>query len=241
LVLCLGAAATLVGQRMQDSSFPSPPPSGFSDEDGVVSKIPGSAQRISAVIHDLETIHGFRLYVILRHSLISTKPGDYAAQLQQQWLPEGGGLVIVYEGDTRQMGYGRGLSSEEGVAESNKGLPAYVMLKIVANAIDASKPKLNTDEYIEAFVAELGRNISEHCERKEAPVDNSRSLRLGLVTVGALSLLALCGMAIGWLMGRSDNRRAERLIFPTLDVPERLSAPYGGSGGGYARFTPRGG
>lgn len=201
----------------------------------------GSRQRITGVISSLETNHNFRLYVILLNALVSTTPGDYACRLQQEWLPVGGGLVIVYESDTKEIGFGRDLTASEGMIEDVSGVPAYVLLENISKAVESAKPKENTDEYLETMVVEVGKNLQDYLRRKKAPVEKARSLRLGLVTIGVLSFLALCGMAIGWLVGKSETQRAERRKFPAMDTPERLAAPYGGGGGGYARFTPRGG
>jgi hypothetical protein len=78
--------------------------------------------------------------------------------------------------------------------------------------------------------------LEAYFARKEAPVESGRSLRLALVTVGALSLLALCGMGLGWLMGKADGRPSDTRFFPEIDVPERLGAPYGGGCGGSGHF-----
>lgn len=234
-------AGALSAQRLPDSDVPPPPPTGLSDEDGVLANIPGSRQRITGVIRSLESQHGYRLYVIIINALVSTAPGDFACRLQQEWLPNGGGLVIVFESDTKEIAFGRGLAASEGMIEDVSGVPAYVLLENISKAVESAKPKQNTDEYLETLVVEVGKTLQDYFRRKKAPVENARSLRLGLVTIGVLSFLALCGMGIGWLMGKSETQRAERRRFPAVDTPERLSAPYSGGGGGYAQFTPRGG
>jgi hypothetical protein len=228
-------AGALFSQRLPDTGIPLPP-SGFSDKDGVLSKNPSAQRSIVELIRDLETQHGYRLYVILERAIISSSPSDLASRLQQQWLPDGGGLVFVFESDTRKMGFGRELDASEGLIENESGVPAYALMGIVTKALRDAKDVEATEPYVETLVTGIGANIDEYFKRKNTPVQGGRSLRLALVTIGALSLLALCGMGLGWLMGKADKRQSQKRAFPPVEAQERLSAPYGGGGGGYGRF-----
>lgn len=188
------------------------------------------------LIQDLEKKHGFRLLLVVERSLISTNTNDLASQLQKKWIPDGGGLVVVFESDTRSLGFGRGLEATEGMIEDKTGIPSFGLVEIVSDSFQASKGIESGEVFLEKFVSELCQNLDAYFERKKKPVDGSRSLRLALVTIGALSLLALCGMGLGWLMGRADKKNSLVRIFPPLDVPERLGAPYGGGGGASKSF-----
>lgn len=226
-------AGTLWGQRLTDADNP-PPPNGFSDKDGVLSNNPSTQKAIIGLIRDLETRHGYRFYVILERTLIASSANELASQLQQERLPEGGGLVFVFESDSRRLGLGRGLDANEGVSRNEAAIPAYVQVEIVTKALDANKDLENTELFVESLVTEIGANVDDYFKRKKAPAQGGRSLRLALVTIGALSLLALCGMGLGWLMGKADNRQSQKRAFPPVEIQERLSSPYGG--GGYGSF-----
>jgi hypothetical protein len=229
-------AASLFAQRIPDGDPLISPANGLSDEDGLLGKGSADERLIISQIRDLRDRHGYRLYLVVKPSLISTNPSDFAARLQQEWLPEGGGLVLVFESDTRQIGFGRSLETGDGIAGFEEGVPAYELIATVSKALEAAEASETTEDFLKTLVSEISTGLQEYFERKKTPVDGSRSLKLTLVTIGFLSLLALCGMGLGWLMGRSDKRQAERRVFPHVDVPERLSAPYGGGGGGYGRF-----
>ena len=149
--------------------------------------------------------------------------------------------MIVYESDTKKVGFGRDLSASEGMTEDILGVPAFVQLENVSKAVEYAKHTENTDEYLETLVVGFGKALQDYYRRKVAPMETARSLRLGLVTIGFLSFFALCGMGFGWLMRKSETQREIRRKFPAVDIPERLAAPYGGGCGGYARFTPRSG
>ena len=229
-------AVSLGAQRIPDAGIPTAPASGFSDDDGLLDTEAGAEQRITAMIRDLRERHGYRLYLVIKPTLISTNPSDLAALLQQEWLPEGGGLVLVYESDTGRMGFGRSLESGDGIIENEAGVPSYELVALVSKALEGVDGTEGAGVYLETVITGICEGLQGYFERKQAPVNGSRSFKLTLVTVGFLSFLALCGMGLGWLMGKADKRQAERRIFPPVDVPERLSAPYGGGGGGYGRF-----
>lgn len=229
-------ACSLCAQRVPDGEVPAPPARGLSDPGGVLGADSGVEGRIIGRIRDLRERHGYRLYLVIEPSLISTSPAELAARLQQEWLPEGGGLVLVFESDTREVGFGRHLETGEGIVESGAGVPAYELIGTVSKALEAAENAGTAEEYLDTLVAGISTGLEGYFERRNAPVDGSGSLKLTLATIGFLSLLALCGLGLGWLMGRSDKRQAERRVFPPVDVPERLSAPYGGGGGGYGSF-----
>lgn len=235
-VLLAVFAGSLFGQRIPDTDIPLPPASGFADQDGLLGKDSAVERRIIGQIQDLRNRHGYRLYVIIQSSLISTNPSDFAARLQQEWLPDGGGLVIVHESDTGRMGFGRGLDTGEGLDVGPAGVPAYELVGILSKSLEEAEGSGTKEIYLDSVMGGISAGLQGYFERKNAPVDSGRSLKLALVMIGSLSLLALCGMGLGWFMGKADKRQSERRVFPPVEVPERLSAPYGGGGGGYGRF-----
>lgn len=241
LVLWALAAGWLGGQNLPPGEeLPEPPPTGLSDGDRVLGMNSDVQRRVAGMIEKLWRERSYRLFVVVERSLISSNANNLAAQLQEAWLPEGGGLVVVYETDTRDLGFGRDLDPGEGMRPDETGVPAYELVRIITKALGEAEKKEGSGEraeiYVEALVAAICGEIEGYFGRKEAPVDGGRSLRLALVTVGALSLLALCGMGLGWLIGKADKRQADTRVFPEIQVPERLGASYGGGGGGLGYF-----
>lgn len=187
-------------------------------------------------LQKLEAEHGYRLYVILKRSLIGTTPSTFAADLQQEWMPKGGGLVVVFESDTGRLGFGRGLDASEGIMEGTEGIPAFSLVEIISESLQASEGIDVPELFIQKVVSEMCDKLEAYFKKKEAPEKGGRSLRLALATIGALSLLALGGMIVGWMMGKSEKKQGRVLKFPETDTPERLGAPYGGGGGGSSYF-----
>lgn len=233
------AVMASVGQSLPDEELPAPPPAGFSDESGVLGKGSDAERRLAVMIDVLRKERGYQVIVVIHRSLISSNPNDMAAQLQQAWLPSGGGLVVVYESDTRELGFGRSLDAGEVMATGEADVPSYELVKIIVGALAEAERKEGTgrpEVYMVGVVAEICLGIETYFARKQAPEESGRSLRLALITVGALSFLALCGIGLGWLIARADRRQSETRVFPETNVPERLGAPYGGGGGGSGSF-----
>lgn len=238
-VFCALLTGFVSAQRLPDADIPPPPATGLSDDDGVLSLRPEIARHITGMLQDLQRDHGYRMFVILKSALISTTASDLASQLQQEWLPEGGGIVIVFESDTKNMGFGRDLNPNEGMESDKVGVPAFSLVEIISEALHKIGEVESTEVYIEKLVSEITSGLSAWFKLREAPVSGGRSLRLALVTVGALSLLALCGMGVGWMTGKADKKQTSVRVFPEIDLPERLRASYGGGGGAAHNFSGR--
>lgn len=230
----LFAAASLHAQAL--SELPPPPLTGLSDDGAILGRNSSAQREIAQQLQKLRAEHGYRLYVILERSLIGTTPTSYASALQQQWLPEGQGLVLVFETDTGKLGFGRGFNADEGIMEGTEGIPAFNLVEIISESLQASEDLDNPELFIQKAVSEMCLNFEAYFERKSAPPKSGRSLRLALATIGALSLLALGAMVVGWMMGKSEKKQGRVLKFPETDTPERLGAPYGGGGGGSSYF-----
>lgn len=224
-------AGFLSAQQMSDPTTLAPPPSGLSDNYDVLGKDSEAQARMIRLLKALENDHGYRLYVLLERSFISTTPPDLASQLQQAWVPEGDGLVIVFEADTKRLGVGRELSPDSGMIPGEIGVPAYELVEIISKSLQNADAADNPEVYIENIVTDVAARLSAYFKKKEKPSDPGRSLRLALVTIGALSLLALGGMGVGWLLGKADKKQSESRIFPESQQPERLGASYGGGSG----------
>lgn len=235
-ILCLLLAGLASAQRFRDADVPPPPPTGLSDKEGMLATKPEAARRITKMLQDLERDHGYRMFVVLESALLSTTASDLASQLQEEWLPDGGGLVFVFESDTRNMGFGRELGPREGMESDSIGVPAFSLVEIISNALHKAGDEKSTEIYIENLVTEITAGLTGWFKLREAPVNGGRNLRLALITIGALSFLALCGMGVGWMMGKADKKQSGVRVFPGIDLPERLGASYGGGSGASHSF-----
>lgn len=215
---------------------PKPPDFGIRDESGFFNRDSGAMKRISDQLRNLEATHGFRIYLMVEPVLIATSAPELAAQLQQAWLPDGNGLVVVFEADTRSLGIGRDLVGSSDAGDPGRGVPTHETAAMLSRATTATEPNLAPQAYVEALTGNLVREFNGYFDRRKTPVPAGRSLRLGLLTVGALTLLALGAIAVGALVRLPSMATKRKFRFPVVDRPERLGAPCGGGNVTTRRF-----
>ena len=231
------------GQVLPDwtgqEQLPEPPAFGVLDDSGFFSRNPEALMRISDMVRGLDKRHGFKIYVVVETILGATNAMDYALKLQHAWLPEGGGLVVVYQTDTRSLGFGRELNGEANlISEGRKDnqVPTYESLVIISSVTKAMDVSATPDVYLETLVADLVSGYDLYFDRLDTPAPKGRALRLGLLTIGGISLVGLAVLGIAWLMRRSGMEVPLTFRFPEIEVRERLGAPYGGGNVSSRRF-----
>ena len=235
LCCCMMLGSFCSAQNVPVTDLPPPPSSGLLDEEGVLTSRPEVARKICKALNELNADHGFRVFVVIKRILIAGNAEEFASMLHKEWLPDGGGLVIVFEADTRKIGFGRSLEAEEEKGFEVVGIPAFAQMQIISKVLKKDSAQVE----IASVVSEITAELTAWFQRKNAPVTGGRSLRLGLVTVGTLSFVALCGMAGSWLLRRGGEKRSGVRVFRPVNLPERLAAPYGGGCGASHSFGPR--
>ncbi len=205
-----------------------PPDFGVRDDNGFFNRESGAMKRIADQLRKLEADHGFRIYLLVEPVLIATSAPELAAQLQQIWVPDGNGLVVVYESDNRSLGFGREVDARTGSDESPTLVPTHETAAILLRARGETDAKLAPEAFVETLMGNLVREFHEYFERRKAPIPAGRSLRLALLTVGGLTLLALAAIGVGALVRLPSMAGSRTFRFPVVDRPERLGAPFGG-------------
>jgi hypothetical protein len=244
-VLSFLAASALSGlgqslpDRQANIGLPTPPDSGIQDQNGFFSRDSGAMKRISSQVRILEENHGFRILLLVEPVLIGTSAPELAAQLQQSWLAEGHGLVVVFESDSRNLGFGRDTGGEPVSDESTRRVPPHETVGILMRAREATATNLAPEAYVEALMENLVNEFDHYFKLRKAPLPKGRSMRLGLLTVGGLALLALAAIGIGALVRLPSMAGKRSFRFPAVDRPERLGAPGGGGNVTVRRFRSK--
>jgi hypothetical protein len=228
-----------LADRLAENGLHSPPDSGIQDDGGFFSRDAGAAKRISDQLRKLENERGFRILLMVEPVLIGTSAPELAAQLQQSWLPDGNGLVVVFESDSRTIGFGRDVGGEPAAEISANRVPTHETAAILERARAATDPDLDPEAYIEALTGNLVKGFDDYFKLREAPIPSGRSLRLGLLTIGGLTLLALAAIGIGALVRLPSMAGKRSFRFPVVDRPERLGAPSGGGNVTVRRFRAK--
>ena len=217
-------------------AIPRAPADGVSDVGDFFSRNPQARERISDRFRKLETDEGFRILLMVESVLIGTNAPEMAAHLQQAWLPEGDGLVIVFEADSRSLGFGRDIGSSP-VGSSPVGrVPTHETAAILARAREKTDPTLEPNAYLEALCGNLAEEFEAYFQHRNAPPPPERNLRIGLLVIGGLALLGLLAILVGSLV-RLPSMAGERSYhFPQSERQERLGAPSGGGSVTVRRF-----
>lgn len=206
-----------------------PPPSGVQDESNFFNKNSGAFKRISEQLRRLELDHDYKIYLVVEPVLIGTSPSELAAELLKAWVPDGNGLVLVFESDSRHLGIGRDLATRPDPSAGASQVPSHETSAILARASESTDATQSPEPYLETLVGNLVREYEEYFKRRTTPPPAERSVKIVLLVVGIVALLGLGAIAIGGLIRHSSMAAARSFRFPVVDRPERLGAPCGGS------------
>lgn len=198
------------------------------DAGGVFRRDNLALERIREKILRLAKEHDYRIYVIVEPVFISSTAADLAARLQEAWLPEGNGVVIVYESDSRTLGLGRDVGEEPDAAVTEALVPTHETAALLRQAVDLTDAGLAPTAYVETLVNHLVSGFDDYFKRRSAPPPPGRSLRVALLTIGGMALLALAAITVAALSRMQSVSGGRSLRFPSADQPERLGAPSGG-------------
>lgn len=230
VVILLFLQAGLLRAQVEELEIPDAPETGLWDRQGLFDNNVAAKQRIIDALRGLEADYGYRLFVVIEGTLIGSKSEKFADDIQKKWLPEGGGMVLLYESDRRAIQYGLNPDMAEEITEGRTLVSSLDIIQIFSKSFQVCKEIRDNQIFIERFVMELCANFEEAIDQKDQePEKEGRALRLALIVIGAVAILALFGLVFGMLMGRAGGKRRRVKSFPKVDVVERLGAPYGGA------------
>lgn len=173
---------------------------------------------------------GYKIYLVVEPMLITSTPSELAAELRQAWVPDGNGLVMVFESGSRHLGLGWDLTGRpDHPLENSSRVPSHETSAMLARARDSTDESLAPEPYLESLVANLVREHEGYFSRRAEPPPPERSVKMGLLIIGTLAMLGLGAIAVGALVRHSSMTAGRRFRFPVVDRPERLGAPCGGS------------
>lgn len=216
-------------EALEPNGVQAPPAFGVLDGGGFFNRNPGALKRISDQIQKLEHDHGYMIYLVVEPVMIAASPAERAAELRQAWIPDGNGLVVVFESDSHNLAIGRDLVDKQTEFRNLARVPTYETAAILSRAMGATDPRLAPDVYLEALMGRLISEFDGYFILRAAPPPSGRSMKIGLLVIGTLSLLGLGAIGLGGLMRHSRIAGVVSFRFPVVDLPERLSAPCGGN------------
>lgn len=217
-----------VAGRYGDGPPPPRPAFNVQDNAGLFTRDPDRLRAISDRLRTLELRHGFHLYIVIEPVVMGSSAVELAARLQQAWLPNGDGFVLVFESDNGAFGLGHKYEVADGdEARFHAELPSYY----AALALDRAHSRLASDlepgEMVDQISALLVEDVGGYLDRSAVPPSAGLTLRLVLATVGALSALGLAGLGLARLAQRAERRRRRSFYFQEVSGEQRLGAPFG--------------
>lgn len=235
LAICLWLAAvawSAAGNPLPEwfakNRWEKPPESHVRDDNGFFNRTPGMLKALSENLRDLESDHGFRLYLVVEPALIGTTPPEIATTLQDTWVPDGKGLVVVFEADSRSLGFGQIISSEDTEPDARGFIPSYASAAILNQVKRDTNPTAAPEDYIESVMRDLSADLTAYFVRRAEPPPAARNLRIGLFALGSLAVVGLAAILLAPVLRHPAMGAAKTFRFPVVERPERLGAPFGG-------------
>lgn len=237
-MLISGAAQTFSGFQSNGKAIEPPPASGIQDSAGIFRRNPAMLSKVTEDFAELKRQHGFQIYLVVESVLVTGTVQQMAAELQQAWLPKGDGIVLVFEVDTRSLAFGQGFGPDLERDPMPGQVPAYETTNILTRLVDNIDRTAAPEVFLESLVSTLVKDYNDYYKRKEVPVPQDRTVRLGLIVVGGTAALALIALALAWTVKRASSRAGGggKYFFPETEAVERLGAPYGGGEVSFRRF-----
>lgn len=229
-VLFIWAGTALPGfSQALAAGSPRPPAFGVMDDGGFFSKDSGTLKRITDHIRELESAHGYKIYLVVEPVLIAATAPERAIELQNAWVPDGNGLVVVFESDSRSLGIGRDMNSVPGKKASGVRVPSHETNAILNRAMEGMSLNQSPELSLDTLVANLTSGFDSYFKSLKEPPPAARNFKIGMVVLGLACLLGLGVILFGSLVRHSGISGVVRFRLPSADSTERLGAPCGAS------------
>ena len=179
---------------------------------------------------------GYEVKVAFFDSLIGETLPEKVHQLEDHWLTDGAGLVLVVVTDNGQWKIGWE-ETPEMVTEGGKHVPVIderdiaPQQKVELVTRMSAVPKMETgsiedaEQLVNVLLAGLEEAYSPIAEEQQGKRHKVKVVMLGLALLSAMVLAAI---GVGVLLRRSDQRKIQPMLFPDVTVRQRLGASAGG-------------
>lgn len=235
-VLLLLAGVAVPGPAQDDEFVPPPPPEDrLLDESRVLARDEERRQAIVAALAELEAKHGFRIYYALYSSLYGRSLNERARQLQEAWLGDKPGLVLVLETDSRTYRFAMPVPRQREIEPGTKleipesGDLSLLDLSIVDRGLEGSLMTAgDSAEFAKRLGTGIATGVSDVFDQQAVRPEGATKSRMVVLTIGLVSVAGLVALLVVAGLKRAEARSLERYVFPKISVGMRLGAPYGG-------------
>ncbi len=223
--------------RADEETFVAPPrpEDGVFDEARLFVRSPERLAKIVEALSLLEEAHGFHLYYAIYDSLFDTTVAERAQRLQDAWVGDAAGMVLVLEVDSRAFQVGRSrpreTEIEPGMKMQLKGateLSPVELAGLVRGLEGRLRDVPDREEVAEVLGIGFAEGVSALFDEHDAIPEAATRSRMIALAVGLIAATGLIALLVVAGLKRAEARAQERYVFPKVSVGIRLGAPYGG-------------
>lgn len=234
LLLLVGIAVP--GRAQEEDFVPPPPPEDrLLDESRVLVRDMERREAIVAALADLEARHGFRIYYVLYDSLYGRSLNNRARALQEAWLGDQPGMVMLLETDSRTFRFGLPAPPQKEIEAGTKlevlestALSSFDLSGVIRKLEGSLMTAGDGAEFAKRLGTGVATGVSDVFEQQAARPEGSSRGRMVLLAIGLIAVAGLVALLVVAGLKRAEARSLERYVFPTITVGTRLGAPYGG-------------
>jgi uncharacterized membrane protein YgcG len=225
---CLGQTELHDHEELLSQAFEEGPSTEeVSDPFRVLRHNPELKAELTQAIRKLEEKYKFRIRVIMRPVWMGGTVQELAVMLQDVWFPKGDGLVMIIETDNRKLGLGMSMHGDP--EDKDWLIPTHASAILLKRVADRVNHELPLDEFLKSVVLDMVAEHEVFLAKRLARPSPVQALRENMFLIGALVAAALGTLMITLFLRLSQTKDDRRIrLFPTVSVPERLEAPYGG-------------
>jgi hypothetical protein len=228
--------APLVAQEIDGTLPPPPVPEGRILDDARLFMLePQVLKALSQRLTDLSERTGYEMYVAIFDSLIGSDVKEQSRLLQEAWVGDKPGVVLVLESDSSmfELGWSR---TPDAVTESGQKVPVLAdadlapqdQVRILNSLAELKTEEKGATATAEKLIKHFADGVDEAFRQAEAAEPERWNVRVLMLGTGLLAAMLLVGFLIGAWLRRSEEKVTERLVFPEVTVGMRLGAQCGG-------------
>lgn len=225
----MAALLAVQAQLIQESETP-PPVTGVLDTADYLRDQPEVFGHIVARIQKLKQERNFELFLVIEPLLIGMSVPERAHELRRHWVPDGNGVVVVFESSSGQLAIGFDiLNLQQPEQRPVRAIPSYQASAILNRALATPDSKAAPEVYLDVLMEGLAREFETYFSNLTLEPPPERTLKTTLVVVGTLASLGLVALAIGAFVKFFNLSSSRRFRLPEVEIDERLAAPCGAS------------
>ena len=195
--------------------------------------------KLSQRLEELNERYQFSVYYIAYSGIIGSNVDEKAAEFRDLWLgTEKEGLIFVCDTDMKSIAYG--LTRVDGLPLDGSSHKWKIPDHEALNLGDALFRIDATEMSEERYLTTVGLRLVDELEQKLEPPQNKGGDGRGGILGSVIVAAGLIGFGVWWARRNAvvTAERIEGTLFPSMEIPNRLGAHFGGGSVCEISFQP---